>query len=155
MRSILPPTASPALADDVLRRCLADFPHVRLTVTGECMAPALRPGDTALVAGRRPRLGEVALVRLPAGLRLHRLVWGRPGAASLRRTKADRSPFWDPPGASADLLGTVVGLERDGEAIPAPPRLAAALGSVAGGLAFRVRRRFGGARGTGGEREEG
>lgn len=64
------------LREAALRACLDEFPHVRLTVSGDCMEPALRPGQVALVA--RPvdfaRVGDIVLVRAPAGLRLHRLV---------------------------------------------------------------------------------
>jgi hypothetical protein len=122
-----------ARAAALLRGCLAEFPQARLTVTGECMAPALLPGDVALLAParlRRPRLGEVVLVRLAEGMRLHRLVPGPRRHGSFRRTKADRSACWDPPFAASDLLGAVVGVERAGRVLPAPRRLAPALRSL-------------------------
>jgi hypothetical protein len=125
--------ASPERADDLLRACLEAFTDARLTVTGACMTPALRPGDVALIAAaqeRRPKLGEIVLVRLPDGLRLHRLVPGPRRGGSFARTKADRSPCWDPPCAAGDLLGAVVGLERDGQRLPAPPRLVPVLRSL-------------------------
>lgn len=121
-------------ADALLRGCFEQFPHARLAVTGRCMTPALRPGDTALLVPahrHRPRLGEVVLVRLPDGLRLHRLVLGPPRHGSVRRTKADRSSSWDPPHAASDLLGTVVAVERQGRMLPAPRRLGPTLGSLA------------------------
>jgi hypothetical protein len=121
-------------AEGMLRACLEEFPQSRVAVTGKCMEPVLRPGDTALLAsaGRhRPRLGEVVLVRLEDGLRLHRLVPGPRRGGSFRRTKADRSPCWDPPFAVDDLLGVVVGVERDGRVLPAPRRLVPALRSLA------------------------
>jgi hypothetical protein len=121
-------------AEALLRGCLEEFPRSQLTVTGKCMEPALRPGDTALLlpaSRRRPRLGEVVLVRLADGLRLHRLVPGPRRRGSFRRTKADRAPCWDPPFAAEDLLAVVVGVERAGRVLPAPRRLAPAMRSLA------------------------
>jgi hypothetical protein len=123
-----------ARADALLRGCLAEFPQARLTVTGACMTPALLPGDVAIVEaarGRRPRLGEIVLVRLAEGLRLHRLVPGPRRRGSFRRTKADRAACWDHPFAPEDLLGTVVAVERGGQVLPAPQRLAPTLRSLA------------------------
>jgi hypothetical protein len=123
-----------ARAAALLRGCLAEFPQARLTVTGACMAPALLPGDVALVAAARqrpPRLGEIVLVRLAEGLRLHRLVPGPGRSGSFRRTKADRAACWDPPFAAEDLLGAVVSVERGGRVFPAPRRLAPTLRSLA------------------------
>lgn len=137
--------ASEAFAEAVLRGCLEEFAHVRLTVTGGCMSPALKAGDTVLIAASRryrPRFGDIVLVRLAAGLRLHRLVWGWPARGSFGRTKADLAAYWDPPFTGADLLGAVVGLERDGGVQPRPRRLLPALRSLAGaGRARLVRRR--------------
>ncbi|HET9315123.1 MAG TPA: nucleotidyltransferase family protein [Vicinamibacteria bacterium] len=99
----------PSLEDTVLADCLAGFDRLRLTVTGECMRPSLEPGDTVVLEPARrtrPRFGDVVLLRHPAGLRLHRLIFCPP---LLRwRTKADRSPFCDPALRQEDLLATVV-----------------------------------------------
>ncbi len=104
-----PPAPASCFADAVLDDCLAGFDRLRLTVTGGCMSPSLEPGDTVVLEPARrtpPRFGDVVLLRHPAGLRLHRLVWRPP---FLRwRTKADRSPFCDPPLRREDLLATVV-----------------------------------------------
>jgi hypothetical protein len=115
---------SPA-AEAIVAECLRSFPHVRLTVTGGCMGPALRPGDTVLVADpslRPPRFGDVVLFRHPEGLRLHRLVWAPPlaGAGSAWRTKGDRAPRWDPRICSGDVLGTVIAVEgrEHGHGVP-------------------------------------
>ena len=95
-------------AEELLRDCLAAYPHVRLTVSGRCMEPAIRSGDKVhlVAAGRRPpRVGDVVLARQKEGLRLHRLVWGRPsprpaprggrgrtaGASSTRRSPPGRA----------------------------------------------------------------
>lgn len=129
------------LAEAVLRDCLADFPHVRLRVTGDCMVPALDPGDVVLVASparRRPRWGDIVLVLHPEGLRLHRLVWGPPLTLGQRwRTKGDRSPRFDPPLQPAEVLGTVIGAERHG----GPPHrswFTVSIRSLWGGIAARV-----------------
>jgi hypothetical protein len=125
--------ADTAFADSVLRGCLDDFALIRLTVSGDCMTPALRPGDTVILAPPRryrPRLGDIVLVRIATGLRLHRLVPGWPSRSSARRTKADRAAYWDPPVAPGDLLGAVVGLEREGRALPRPARVAPVLCSL-------------------------
>lgn len=106
---------SPALAsspDAILRDCLRAFPFVQLTVTGECMRPALLPGERVRLVSpdeRPPRVGDVVLARHPEGLRLHRLVWGPPFAlpGTLWRTQADRGALWDPALSPSDVLGTV------------------------------------------------
>ncbi len=135
-RRASPPAVPGCLADEALDDCLAGFDRLRLTVTGGCMSPSLEPGDTVVLEPVRktaPRFGDVVLLRHPAGLRLHRLVWRPP---FLRwRTKADRSPFCDPPLRRQDLLATVVG--------SAPGRVRvrsgwAALKSLTAALAVRI-----------------
>lgn len=119
--------------DSVLRDCLAGFDRLRLTVTGDCMRPALHPGDTVVLAPVRtapPRFGDVVLLRHPAGLRLHRLIWRPPG---LRwRTKGDRAPFCDPALARADLLATVVASEPERGAVRSAWRALVSLASAVG-----------------------
>jgi hypothetical protein len=128
--------------EEVLRDCLASFPHVRLTVTGRCMEPALRHGERVILVDasrRRPRLGDVVLARQREALRLHRLVWGPPlaRAGSPWRTKADRGLRLDPPLAAADVLASVAAVE--GRPSARPRRAARALLSLAGGIAARLR----------------
>src|SRR5205814_2060658 len=55
---------------------------------------------------RRPRAGDVVLAATASGLRLHRLMWAPRGGRW--RTKADRSPTWDPAVRGTDVLATVV-----------------------------------------------
>jgi hypothetical protein len=99
----------PSLKDAVLDDCLAGFDRLRLTVTGDCMRPALEPGDTVVLEPARktpPRFGDVVLLRHPAGLRLHRLIWRPPMLPW--RTKGDRAAFCDPALRPQDLVATVV-----------------------------------------------
>jgi len=103
--------------DAILRDCLRAFPFVQLTVTGECMRPALLHGERVRLISsdqRPPRVGDVVLARHPEGLRLHRLVWGPPFAlpGTLWRTQADRGALWDPALRPADVLGTLVETNR-------------------------------------------
>jgi hypothetical protein len=126
--------------EELLRDCLASFPHVRLTVTGRCMEPALRHGEKVHLVGasrRRPRLGDVVLARQKEGLRLHRLVWGPPLSGSSWRTKADRGRRLDPPLAADDVLASVAVVE--GRPGARPRRAGRALLSLAGGVAARLR----------------
>jgi hypothetical protein len=107
--------AAPDFARDVLKDGLASLSEARLTVTGSCMAPSVRPGDVVtLVAAsqRRPRLGDVVLSDAAEGLRLHRLIWM---SARGWRTKADGAPTWDPVRSGADVLATVTELRRGSE----------------------------------------
>ena len=143
--AIVSATASPALAEAVLRDALDAFPYVRLRVAGTCMAPALRPGDVVHVAGvaaRAPRLRDVVLVWGPAGPLLHRLVWGPPLARGRWRTKADRAPLWDAAVSPRDVLGTIIAVDRDGAPAPVAGGLRAGLASLLGGAVFWIRERL-------------
>lgn len=134
-----PGTGAAGLGEAALRGCLADFDHIVLTVSGHCMSPHIEAGARAVIVGRRwrrPRFGEVVLVRLPAGLRLHRLVWSPP-LSGRWRTKADGGPLWDPAVDRVEVLGTVV--EVEGRPLPSRPALSG-LRSLAGSLRFRLRR---------------
>jgi hypothetical protein len=128
--------------EELLRDCLASFPHVRLTVTGRCMEPAIAHGEKVQLvsaARRPPRLGDVVLARQKEGLRLHRLVFGPPIAppGSRWRTKADRGMLLDPPLESGDVLAKVVSVE--GRPGARPRRALQAFVSLARGLAARLR----------------
>ena len=111
--------ASPELSRQVLVECLRDFGQVRLTVSGDCMAPAVREGDVVtLVAAsrRRPRVGDVVLASVGNGFRLHRLLWApRRGRW---RIKADRAPTWDAAVHGRDILATAVDVRTAARARP-------------------------------------
>jgi hypothetical protein len=109
-------SVSPEFADSLLRECLSSCTHAWLTVTGDCMEPDLCSGDRVVLADparRPPRVGDLVLVRLPAGLRLHRLIWGPPLAPRFARwrTKSDRADVWDPPVSPDRILGSVAAIE--------------------------------------------
>ena len=129
--------------EELLRDCLASFPHVRLTVTGCCMEPAIAHGDKVqLVRAPRARgraVGDVVLSRQKEGLRLHRLVFGPPIAlpGSRWRTKADRGLLLDPPLDARDVAGQ--GRGDRGTAAGAAAAPLRALVSLARGLAARAR----------------
>lgn len=97
-------TASPGLADELLRDCLTLDPKGgQLTVSGTCMEPLLLEGDTIQVETPRTatRTGDVVLIRTPLGLRLHRVVF-RFGQAL--RTKGDRGICLDPVVSQRDVV---------------------------------------------------
>ena len=127
--------------EEVLRECLSSFPFVRLSVSGQCMQPALGDGEKVHLvhtAQRRPRLGDVVLALGRDGLRLHRLVWGPPLAlpGTRWRTKADRGRLLDPPLEPSDVLGIVVVAEaRAAEPVRRPVK---ALVSLARGVLARL-----------------
>jgi hypothetical protein len=128
--------------EELLRDCLASFPHVRLTVTGRCMEPAIAHGEKVELvsaARRRPRVGDVVLSRQKEGLRLHRLVFGPPLAppGSRWRTKADRGLLLDPPLEAKDVLASIVSVAGRPDA--RPRRALAALVSLLRALVARAR----------------
>jgi hypothetical protein len=128
-------------AATILRECLRAFDAIQLRLTGDCMAPALLPGDLVTVAAastRRPRIGDVLLFRGAHGLRLHRLVPGLPRRGALLRAKADRAPHWDPPIDPTDVIGTVIAVERGGLRFGARS-VQTALRSALGGVLARLR----------------
>jgi len=133
-----PPSLAPA--DVILRDLFRGFPFLRVTVTGDCMRPALAPGDRVRLVSREqrpPRVGDVVLARHPDGLRLHRLVWGPPlTRGGAWRTKADRAALLDPRLRPDGVLGTVVAVEGRAGALRRPGQ---ALTSLAGALWARVR----------------
>lgn len=95
---------SPEVAQDWIRECLSLHPEgAELTVSGTCMAPALREG--ARIRLQSPtgplRIGDVVLLRTAAGLRLHRVVLKFQGAI---RTKGDRGTYLDPAALGKEVI---------------------------------------------------
>lgn len=135
--------------DDLWRGCLESFEDVRFRVRGGCMAPAAPEGAQVRLVGadrRRPRFGDLLLVRTRDGLRLHRLVWPpRPRGGARLRTAADRSRALDPAVGPGDVLGVVTLVEHGHGTRPARARLRAARSLVRVALA-RLRRAWRAAR---------
>jgi hypothetical protein len=110
----MPQTETPltrALAIDLLRTSLEEHAWIRLRVSGECMAPALRAGDLVRLvsaAKQKPRWGDIVLIESGEGLRLHRLVWSAP---FFSLTKADRSVSFDRIRSREAILASVVEFE--------------------------------------------
>ena len=104
------------------------------------MMPSLREGQRIRLDGRRPRIGDVVLVRQPSGLVLHRLVWGPPlDFGGAWRTMADRAQGWDARFAPSQWMATVC--RPDGILSSLADGSRAAL-SLAIGLFTRIRRIF-------------
>ncbi|MFA5027738.1 MAG: S24/S26 family peptidase, partial [Candidatus Methylomirabilota bacterium] len=134
------------LARSAVLDCLAAFPSIRFRVTGDCMRPTLPAGATVTVASAarvRPRLGDIVLVELPEGLRLHRLIWGPPVArGSAWRTKGDEAWSWDTRTPPEAVLGTVIACESGD---PRRGRIRRTVRSLLGGLLCRLRLALAGA----------
>jgi hypothetical protein len=129
---------SPGRAAALLRDTLKAFGAVQLRVTGNSMIPAILAGEVVRVADaaeRPPRFGDVVLVALPEGLRLHRLVWVR---RSRLRTKGDSTHVFDRPHSPDDALGTVVGVEREGRGLVPVTSRTRAIRSLLSGLVVRL-----------------
>ena len=125
--------ATDAQAQLLLQDCFANFQAARLRVTGDCMVPALRPGDVVEIASARdrpPQLGDIVLFQHPHGLRLHRLVWGPPRHGTWRRFKADRAAYWDPPVPASAVIGTVVAIGAAPGTRPVLRRFTAVIASL-------------------------
>lgn len=104
MTSIEERIPSTDIANSWIRDALEIHPGgAELTVTGSCMAPALPEGSKVVLSGcdSAPRMGDVVLLRLSRGLRLHRVVSNRRGVL---RTKGDRARYLDPPSRTGDVL---------------------------------------------------
>jgi signal peptidase I len=114
-----------ALAEEVVRV----FGEVRLRVFGTSMAPSLLPGD--LVSIQRASIedvspGEIVLFLQKGRLFVHRVVQrnapdaGMGFGESRLITRGDRLLHEDPPVSASELLGRVVGIERDNRKIELP-----------------------------------
>jgi hypothetical protein len=94
----------PEAAEDWIRDLLGREPlGAELTVSGTCMEPALPEGSKVrLKAATGPvRTGDIVLLRVAAGLRLHRVVLSFRGWI---RTKGDRGIYLDPKAARQAVI---------------------------------------------------
>ncbi len=90
---------------DLAEECLYRAGRLRLRVMGASMLPAIRPGSCVEIRRVLPgsvRPGDVVLIRIPYGFRLHRLVEIRAGWVI---TRGDNHPHNDPPEPLESLLG--------------------------------------------------
>ena len=97
-------TPPPEIAEDWIRECLRLDPWgALLTVSGTCMEPALMEGSKIkLRAPTRPlRVGDVVLLRMAEGLRLHRVLLR---FGDRIRTKGDRGTYLDPSASSSAVI---------------------------------------------------
>ena len=125
----------PVEREAILRGCLNEFPFVSLTVTGGCMEPALREGQSVRISSSPPRIGDIVLVKHPEGLRLHRLVWRPPLLRHGWWTKGARSQMIDPAVGRDDIFGVADARASRWKDI------VAALRSLAGAIVHRMRGR--------------
>ena len=87
---------SPRFVESCIREGLSLDPGgASLTVSGTCMDPALPAGCRIALRPPRgmPRVGEVVLLRIPAGLRLHRVLMRH---RKSMWTKGDQGRYFDP-----------------------------------------------------------
>lgn len=97
-------TLPPEITEAWIRECLkAGAGTASLTVSGTCMAPSLPEGTKVTL--RSPsgpvRVGDVVLLRTPAGLRLHRVLFR---FRDTIRTKGDHGIYLDPAGSLAAVI---------------------------------------------------
>ena len=121
----LEPEAAEAWIRDVLRR---EPLGAELTVSGTCMEPALAEGSRVrLRAATRPvRAGDIVLLRIETGLRLHRVV---SSFGDWIRTKGDRGIYLDP---KAPRQAVIAVCESNEAALTRLCRTVASLGRLLG-----------------------
>jgi signal peptidase I len=102
---------------DLIREALERFGEARLRVTGSSMLPSIRPGDMVTIERRtlsEVRRGDVALFTHDDRLFAHRVI-ARDDDRLV--TQGDSVPSIDAPVNAGDLLGVVVAVSRNGQAV--------------------------------------
>jgi hypothetical protein len=97
------------------------FGEVRLRVTGLSMLPSIWPGDILTVRRVNPAelaKGRIALYRRQGNLIAHRIARVEPQRLI---TRGDTLPHDDPPLNVSEIIGQVVGIDRNGRSIPPEP----------------------------------
>lgn len=103
-----------SLACEVLRAS----GKLRLQAFGTSMAPCIWPGEVLTVQAMRANdlhIGDVVLFARNHRFFIHRIV-ARQGSSWI--TRGDAVPQNDPPVPIAEILGKVVGIERNGRVVP-------------------------------------
>lgn len=130
---------------DAARSVTAAGGELALTLSGESMAPTLRPGDTLLLGAPppRPRRGDIVLVALgparPALHRVERVFAAEEGGAV--QTRGDNCVVADPPAAWASVVARVVASQRAGVWTAHVATLRFGSAAAARGVALRFRAR--------------
>ncbi|MFZ2491255.1 MAG: S24 family peptidase [Thermoanaerobaculia bacterium] len=106
------------VAADTIAELLSRGHSVRFVATGDSMYPLIRSDESLLVEPAEPdsiRRGDVVLSRTSRGLTAHRVIAISRADSGLRfQTRGDNAPGADEPFGESELLGVVVGVERDG-----------------------------------------
>jgi|GEM_PF-4703671 len=110
-----------------IRQILLEKGICRFRISGECMFPAIWPGDLLHIIPRRIediRTDDIAVFRIAERLFAHRTVsCGRtPDGQSYIITRGDASARPDSPVFASQLLGTVDKIERDGKVLSTEKR---------------------------------
>ena len=89
------------------------FGEVRLKVTGASMMPSIWPGDVIIIRRDAANLqpGQIVLYRREGSLVAHRITRVR---GDLLSTRGDSLPCDDPPIQTADIVGQVISVVRQG-----------------------------------------
>lgn len=94
---------------------------MKLYSTGDCMRPCIRPGDVLLVrdvAAKDLRLGDIVVFENQSDLFCHRFISKRPQENRLiLETKADVYSVKDKSFFADNLLGKVIGIQRQGKSL--------------------------------------
>lgn len=109
----------PSVFESVLTALLDEGKVVRFRASGISMAPAIRDGDEVLVEKSASlRRGDVVLFREPRSQRLlaHRII--SIAGDGILMLRGDAAEGCEGPVARSQVLGRVIGVERDGVSRP-------------------------------------
>jgi len=102
--------ASQAVADDLIGQALRHGQTVRLRAATGSMMPSMQPGDLVLATGRRPTVGEVALVWTGTAWLAHRVRAIDSARFLLKGDSAEAGEHWE---SATAVRGTIVRVEYD------------------------------------------
>jgi signal peptidase I len=99
----------------------------RLRVSGGSMSPTIRDGDVVLIDPVTPaelRRGLIVAASIDGRLTIHRVIAVRRKGGEIRvRLRGDNRVEADPWVGTAELVGKIDRLERDGRSLPARPTI--------------------------------